>query len=210
VPLAVVLVLALNLWRETVQLDPYRPLPGATKPLDVQVVGLDWKWLFIYPEQNIAAVNQLVFPARRSLRLHLTSDSVMQSFFIPSLGSQIYAMAGMVTQLNLKSQGEGRYAGENTQFNGRGFHQQKFLARAVSAQAFDAWVNEVRAAGRRLDRGVYGKLSDRSIVTAPIIAYGSVETDLFEGIVGKYRHSRANRKPPSSGAATAGVEPSHD
>lgn len=185
VPLAVVAVLAWNLWRETVQLDPYRPVTSTHAALDVQVIGLDWKWLFIYPEQNIATVNQLVFPVQRPLRLHLTSDTVMQSFFIPALGSQIYAMAGMETQLNLKADETGRFVGKNTQFNGSGFHRQNFSAHAVSAQAFISWVQSARRKSP-LSHEVYKTLATNSVFEAPVL-YGDVAPDLYASVLNKYR-----------------------
>jgi cytochrome o ubiquinol oxidase subunit II len=131
VPIAIVVVLAVWLWENTEKLDPYKPLASAADPpLRVKVVGYDWKWLFIYPQFNIASIGEFAFPAGRPLDILLTSDTVMQSFFIPALGSQIYAMAGMVTKLHLLANAPGSFRGENTQFNGNGFYLQAFTATA--------------------------------------------------------------------------------
>ena len=164
VPFLIVAVLGYILWEQTYALDPYNPLPSDKKPLHVQVVGYDWKWLFIYPDQHIATVNKLVFPADRPLALELTSDTVMQSFFIPSLGSQVYAMHGMVTRLHLEADGPGRYRGENSQYNGKGFHTQRFTARAVSTTAFADFIENTRQQGRPLDRPTYQILDGRNTV----------------------------------------------
>jgi cytochrome o ubiquinol oxidase subunit 2 len=145
VPVLIVAGLAIALWFSTHKLDPYRPIASTEPPLRVQVVGYDWKWLFIYPDQGVASMGELVFPADRPLSLELTSQSVMQSFFIPSLGSQIYAMSGMVTRLNLMADRPGAYPGKNTQYNGNGFHTQHFTARAVSEPDFAAWVGAARS-----------------------------------------------------------------
>ncbi|TPW29611.1 cytochrome ubiquinol oxidase subunit II family protein [Pararhizobium mangrovi] len=154
VPVAVVVVLSVWIWQETHDLDPYAPL-AADKSLRVEVIGYDWKWLFVYPDLHIATMGVLGFPSDRSLDIRLTSASVMQSFFIPALGSQIYAMAGMRTKLHLKANRPGTFLGENTQYNGKGFHDQKFRARAMTARGFTDWVKQVRAKGVPLDAKAY-------------------------------------------------------
>ncbi len=160
VPVVVVIIMAIWLWRGTHELDPYAPLTG--KPLPVSVVGYDWKWLFVYPTLGVASIGQLPFPADQPMAMKLTTDTVMQSFFIPSLGGQIYAMAGMVTRLNLKAQATGSFMGENTQYNGEGFQQQRFTAVAMSPDEFSAWVQRVRAIGIPMTPAVYGIISRRS------------------------------------------------
>jgi len=146
-PIAIVIVLAVWLWQSTHALDPYAPLRSTRPPLRIEVVGYDWKWLFVYPDLGIASIGELAFPTGRPLAFDITSDTVMQSFFIPALGSQIYAMPGAVTRLQLEASRPGRFQGENAQFNGDGYFQQHFLARALTPTAFDAWVQSVRSRG---------------------------------------------------------------
>ncbi len=150
-PIVIVIVLAFFVWRDSHRLDPYRPLASNQPALKVQVIGYDWKWLFIYPDQHIATVGTLALPAGRPVSMQLTSATVMQSFFIPALGSQIYAMGGMVTQLNLQADKPGRFLGENTMYSGDGFHAQKFTAVAMTPADFKAWARRVRADGVLLD-----------------------------------------------------------
>lgn len=182
VPVVVVAILGWFLWARTLQLDPYRPLASRRAPLQVQVVGLDWKWLFIYPKQHIASVGQMAVPVGRPVHLTITSDSVMQSLLIPRLGGQIYAMSGMKTQLYLQADHSGRFLGENTQYNGRGFQHQKFHALALSDKAFVAWVAGVRSQGSPLDCRVYHALAVPGVVSAPRY-FSRVQPDLFDWIV---------------------------
>ena len=199
VPVAIVGVLSFLIVTQESPLDPYRPLASHRPPLAVQVVGLDWKWLFIYPKQHIATVGMLALPVRRAVHFRLTSDTVMQSFYVPALGSQIYAMAGMVTKLNLKADRVGRMRGENTQFNGFGFQRQKFTVSVMRPHRFSAWVGKVRSAGVPLDAAAYEKLSRQSTAAQARRQFGMTETPpatlyfsnvrphLFSRIVGKYR-----------------------
>ncbi len=124
VPFLIIAVLSVMLWRSTVKLDPYEPLGSAAETLRVEVIGLDWKWLFLYPDLGIATVNELAFPAGRPVALNLTTDTVMQSFMVPALAGQIYAMPGMITDLNLQADAEGVMLGANSQYNGEGFADQ--------------------------------------------------------------------------------------
>jgi cytochrome o ubiquinol oxidase subunit 2 len=179
-PVLIVLGLAVFLWRDTHRLDPYRPLPGV--PLEVQVVAMDWKWMFIYPDQSVATVNRLVIPAGRPVHLSLTSATVMQSILMPQLAGQIYAMAGMRTQLNFAADTPGQYLGENVQFNGMGFQNQKFAVDAMTPEDFARWLAQTRAQPTRLDPTAYQSLSHRSTLPAPL-AFGSVQPNLFEHIL---------------------------
>ncbi|MHB1942679.1 MAG: cytochrome ubiquinol oxidase subunit II family protein [Acidiferrobacteraceae bacterium] len=169
-PIIIVVVLAFFVWRDSHALDPYKPIVSNTPALQVQVIGYDWKWLFIYPDQGIASIGTMAMPVGRPLAMHLTSATVMQSFFIPALGSQIYAMGGMVTQLNLEASKPGRFLGENTQYNGNGFHQQQFTAVAMTPGGFRAWVQKVRANGIPLDASTYKTLSQRSTLAQVVAA----------------------------------------
>jgi cytochrome o ubiquinol oxidase subunit II len=195
VPFAIVILLAIWLWKDSEALDPYAPIVSQAAPLRVQVVSYDWKWLFIYPDLKIASMGELAFPADRPLALQLTSDTVMQSFFIPSLGSQIYTMAGMVTRLHLEASAPGAFRGENTQYNGEGFYQQKFTAEAMTPQDFKAWTDRVAAQGVPLSATVYRAIARRSTVDDTdkglgisgmpngVLYLSHVPPDLFHSIV---------------------------
>ncbi len=186
VPLAIVTLLAILAWTRTHALDPYKPIPAAAKPLTIEAVCLDWKWLFIYPEENIAAVNEMAFPVKVPLSFRITSDTVMGSFFIPQLGSQIYAMAGMNTRLHLLADEPGVYIGQNQQLTGRGFADMHFKAHAVSPAEFQAWLQQVRQAQELLDLGRYEKLAEPSAGYYPVTYFSAVQTDLFAYIMRKY------------------------
>jgi cytochrome o ubiquinol oxidase subunit 2 len=181
-PIVIVIVLAFFVWRDTHRLDPYKPLASDQAPLQVEVIGYDWKWLFIYPDQGIASIGTLALPTRRPVSLHMTSATVMQSFFIPALGSQIYAMGGMVSQLNLQASKPGKSLGENTMYNGDGFHQQKFTALAMSPADFKAWVGKVRATGIPLDAQsleIIAQRNTRSDLIAALPRARSMDGDVY-------------------------------
>jgi cytochrome o ubiquinol oxidase subunit 2 len=186
IPAAIVITLGVNLWRETHRLDPYRPISSALPALQVQAVGLNWKWLFVYPEQNIATLNELAFPADRPVHLSITSDTVMQSLFIPQIAGQIYAMAGMTTQLNFKAYAPGTFMGENTQFSGTLFQDQKFVARALVPAEFNAWVAHAKQVGTPLNKAVYTKVAEKSSLPNPVY-FAPVEAGLFASIIDHYR-----------------------
>jgi cytochrome o ubiquinol oxidase subunit 2 len=178
IPALVVLFLGGIAWVSSHDLDPHKPL-AETQPLEIQVVSLDWKWLFIYPEQGIAGVNRLVVPAGRPLHFKLTSATVMNSFFVPQLGSQIYTMAGMTTQLHLQADKPGTYPGISAQFSGDGFSDMRFNVEAVPETDFDKWVDETKAGGQALD---YAGLTQNSKADKPAV-YRGVEPGLFEKIL---------------------------
>ncbi len=185
VPIAIVMVLAYLAWTRTHQLDPYKPIPSQAKAVNVEVVALDWKYLFVYTDHNIAAVNQLVFPTNVPLSFRLTSDTVMTSFFIPQLGSQIYAMAGRQTRLHLLADEPGTYAGHNQQFSGNGYADMHFKAIATSPEEFQAWVQKAKQSPEKLDSDQYEKLAKPS-AGYPVTYFSSVEPDLFDHIIRKY------------------------
>ncbi len=191
VPALIVVALGVLLWINTHRLDPYKPLASVGPVLEVEVVAQDWKWLFIYPEQRIATVNQLAFPSGTPLSLRLTSDTVMNSFFIPALGGQIYAMAGMVTRLNLLADSPGRFTGRNSQYSGAGFSDQQFEAIALSQEDFDVWVAEVKQSTERLDAASYRALAEPSR-KHPVTHFSTVEPALFAKVVAKYRRGQAH------------------
>jgi len=185
VPIAIVTVLAILAWTSTHSLDPYKPIHSADKPINIEAVSLDWKWLFIYPDQNIATVNQITFPVNVPISFKLTSDTVMTSFFIPQLGSQIYAMAGMQTRLHLLADKPGAYAGHNQQISGRGYSDMHFKANAVSGEEFQSWVQKIRQSPEKLDLERYEKLAKPSVGYHPVTYFSSVKPNLFEYILRK-------------------------
>lgn len=185
VPIVIILILGVITYKTTHELDPYKPLQSDVKPLEIQVVSLDWKWLFIYPEQGIATVNEIAFPVGTPLNFRITSDSVMNAFFIPQLGSMIYSMAGMETKLHLQADHPGTYAGISANYSGAGFADMKFQAIATTPEAFQAWVDQAKAGGLALDGGTYSQLAAPSN-NVPVAYYGSVQTNLFGDIIGKY------------------------
>lgn len=158
-PVLIVCALASWLWYSTSKFDPYEPL--GKDPLQVQVVGLDWKWLFIYPEEGIATINELAIPVGRPVELTLTTDTVMQSLLIAPLAGQIYAMPGMTTKLNFQANEAGLAEGENTQFNGAGFGRQKFAVRALEPARYAKWLKQ-KDRGIALDDQTY-EISTSSI-----------------------------------------------
>ncbi|HEV7449232.1 MAG TPA: ubiquinol oxidase subunit II [Candidatus Paceibacterota bacterium] len=186
IPLEIVLVLGAMTWSSTHQLDPRRPL-GDQAPLVVQVVALDWKWLFIYPEQDVATINYLALPVGKSVKFELTADAPMNSFWIPQLGGQIYAMTGMTTNLNLVADHEGSYEGSSANYSGEGFGQMKFNVIAMKQDTFDAWVLATKhdAAQSLLGFNLYKQLARPSVISIPP-SYGAVEPGLFGRIVGQF------------------------
>jgi cytochrome o ubiquinol oxidase subunit 2 len=182
IPAMTVLLLGGIGWVGSHDLDPPKPIASTTNPVEVQVVSLDWKWLFIYPDLGIASVNRLIVPAGAPLSLHLTSDGVMNSFFVPQLGSQIYTMAGMMTRLQLQADQPGSYPGLSAQFSGDGFSDMHFTVDAVSPDKFAEWVNATRGKGAALDPQSFAELAKPSEAVAAS-TYGTVTQDLFQAIV---------------------------
>jgi cytochrome o ubiquinol oxidase subunit 2 len=201
VPFAIITALGFLAWSQTYDLDPFRPINSGVKPINIQVVSLDWKWLFIYPDYDIATVNQLAFPAKVPLSFRITSDTVLTSFFIPQLGSQIYAMAGRQTRLHLLADEPGTYAGYNQQFSGRGYADMHFEAFATSREQFEAWVQKARQSPHKLDPDRYAELEKPSVSYA-VTYFSSVTPGLFKHIVNKYKtrgmNSATLRKDRSS------------
>jgi cytochrome o ubiquinol oxidase subunit 2 len=193
IPLLVIILLGGVAWIGSHQLDPAEPLASNTPPLEVQVVSLDWKWLFIYPGQRIAAVNQLVVPAGVPLRFSVTSGSVMNAFFVPQLGSMIYAMNGMATRLNLRADEPGSFRGLSSGFSGDGFSDMRFDVRAVAPEQFTAWIDGARATGPTLDAAAYAALTRQSANVRPF-TFRAADPALFEKIV-------TQQLPPGPGPA---------
>lgn len=182
VPTLIVIFVAGLAWVGSHRLDPATPLAGPVAPLRVEVVAFDWKWLFLYPDQGVASVNRLVVPVGRPLALRLTSTSVMNSFFVPRLGSQIYAMAGMETRLNLRADAPGAYRGLSANYSGKGFPGMAFTLDAVPPAAFESWVAQTRRTGPTLDATGYRALLVDSRNVAPY-TYRAIPPRLFDAIV---------------------------
>jgi len=190
IPAIIILYLGILTWKSTHELDPYKPLESSVKPINVEVVALDWKWLFIYPDLGVASVNQLAFPVGTPVNFRITSDSVMNSFFIPELGGQIYAMAGMQTKLHLLTDHAGDYAGISANYSGKGFSDMKFRALAMSNADFDAWLKQVRNAPEALSMDVYTGVARPSEKVA-VRYFSTVDPKLFSNIVAKYNYGNS-------------------
>lgn len=193
VPTAIVIVLGTLVWNYTNRLDPYKPIASSKPPLRVEAISLDWKWLFIYPQQHIAAVNELVIPDKRPISLKLTSDTVMNSLYIPGLAGQIYTMAGMQTRLNMLADAPVRLTGRNTQYSGSGFADQHFVVRVVRPTAFNDWIEKLRQSPKVLDAANYARL-EKPTTNVPVTLYSAVEPDLFDKVIAKYTGGRTPRK----------------
>lgn len=201
IPLLLIIVMGVMTWVSTHRLDPYRSIEVPGKPLAVQVVALDWKWLFIYPEQGIAVVSEMAMPVGRAVDFSVTSDAVMNSFFIPQLGSQIYAMAGMKTKLHLIADHTGVYDGISSNYSGAGFSGMKFKAHALTPQDFDAWVVKVKREGRTLDPVSYAALAKPS-QNVPVTYYATVPAGWFEALLNKYRYGSSHQMPSGHNMST--------
>jgi cytochrome o ubiquinol oxidase subunit II len=188
IPAIVIAVMAFTTWNDTHKLDPYKQIKSDVKPLKIQVVALDWKWLFIYPEQGIAALNFVQFPAQTPIHFELAADSSpMNSFWIPQLSGQIYAMTGMITQIHMMADEPGEYSGRAAEINGKGYASMTFVVKSTPQADFEGWVEEVKKSSLPLTESLYNKLVKPSKKN-PITLYSSVEQDLFSKIVMKYMH----------------------
>jgi cytochrome o ubiquinol oxidase subunit II len=181
IPALVILFLGGIAWTGSHDLDPPVPLADSTEPLDIEVISLDWRWLFIYPHEGIASLNRLVVPAGVPLRFRLTSTTVMNSFFVPQLGSQIYAMPNMVTRLNLKADQSGTFEGLSAQFSGDGFSDMRFDLVSTEAEAFKDWVSTTRTQGGVLDASTFAELV-RPAKADGVKTYAQVSEGLFDRI----------------------------
>jgi len=201
IPLLVILFLGSLAWVGAHQLDPYRPLESKRRPLVVQVVAMDWRWLFIYPEQGIASVNELAMPIDTPVSFKLTSATVMNSFFIPSLGGQVYAMPGMQTQLQLQANESGNYRGLSAQFSGDGFSDMHFQVLATDTAGFAAWVQQVKSEATRLDATSYDRLAAEHKVGG-VAYFFPVSDTLFDHAI-DHATKRAESMPAASVGASA-------
>jgi len=198
IPLIIIVVLGILTWKGCHDLDPFKPIASDRKPLKIQVVALQWKWLFIYPEQNIATVNFFEFPKETPVEFEVTADAPMNSFWIPRLGGQVYAMAGMRSKLSLIANGEGSYYGSSANISGEGFAGMKFTAQSTTQEGFDQWVSSIQQSSSVLTLDAYNELVEpSSYVPRQFFKLGS--PGLFDDIIMKYMmpmkgmHSRGNR-----------------
>jgi cytochrome o ubiquinol oxidase subunit 2 len=181
IPILTIMFIGGLIWIGSYKLDPFKPLPSTSPPLEVQVVALDWKWLFIYPQQEIATINQLVVPAGTPVHFSITSASVFNVFFVPRLGSMIYAMPGMVSQLHLQADHPGRLWGTSAQFSGDGFSDMQFEVRSLADADFAHWVAGVKGAGPVLDQAAYAGLTHQT-QRVPPSTYRAVDMHLFDAV----------------------------
>lgn len=198
IPCIIILVLSIVTWRTSHSLDPYKPLDSNVKPVKIQVVALQWKWLFIYPEQDVASVNLVTFPAKTPVNFEITSDAPMNSFWIPSLAGQIYAMSGMSTKLHIMADKPGVYEGASANISGEGFASMKFKAKATTKDDFEAWVRSAKNSGNDLTLESYNQLARPAIAKQPKL-YDLKENNLYDTIVMKYMmpHDESSDGPMS-------------
>lgn len=199
IPCVIILILALVTWRTSHELDPYKALSSNVKPVTIQVIALQWKWLFIYPEQKVASVNLVQFPKNTPVNFTLTADSPMNSFWIPSLGSQVYAMSGMSAKLHLSANELGDYKGSSANISGKGFADMDFVARASTNEAFEAWIADVKRSPNNLDQAMYDELAKPAVAKEPVY-YVLKDPDLYDNIVMKYMlPDKSDHHEPSEG-----------
>ena len=199
IPALTIMLLGGIAWIGSHDLEPSKPLASTTPALKVDVVSLDWKWLFIYPDQGVATVNQLVVPAGTPVTFRLTSATVWNSFFIPQMGTMIYTMPGMSTRLNLEADKPGLYNGLSSHFSGDGFPGMQFQVQALPADQFAMWAQSAHASQLKLDGAGYAQLSKPSSYVKPI-TFGAVAPGLYDAIV-------ANRVPPNPAPAPLHNQP---
>lgn len=200
IPTIIIIILGFITWKSSHTLDPYRPLVSDVPPITIQVVALDWKWLFIYPEQGIATVNFLQLPVDTPVNFEITADAPMNSFWIPQLAGQIYAMQGMKTKLHLVANEEGDYRGLSANYSGAGFSGMNFLTRVSSLGEFETWVSDVKKSASTLDNDEYRKLAKQSKHN-DVLYYSTVFQNLYDSIIMKYMISHnvnAHTSPPAS------------
>jgi cytochrome o ubiquinol oxidase subunit 2 len=210
IPILTIMFIGGVIWIGSYKLDPFKPLPSKKPALEVQVVSLDWKWLFIYPQQGVATVNQLVVPAGTPVHFSITSASVFNVFFVPRLGSMIYAMPGMVSQLNLQADRPAVMFGQSAHFSGDGFSDMQFQVRSVPDAEFGAWIQTAKGGDKALDRAAYAQLARQSQNVKPY-AYASVDPKLFDAVAMQHVPPGPGPEPENPSHAGREVAPGgHD
>lgn len=190
-PCVIILVLSIITWNSSHELDPFRPLKSHLKPLKIQVVALQWKWLFIYPEQKIATINYIQFPEKVPIHFEITADAPMNSFWIPSLSGQIYAMPGMNSQLHIMANEKGKFRGSSANLSGAGFAGMTFTAEASTQEEFDRWVEKARSSDKTLGVKEYKKVALLSEYD-PVVLFALKDDDLYHQILMKYMSPMSN------------------
>ncbi|MDC0534770.1 ubiquinol oxidase subunit II [Francisellaceae bacterium] len=187
IPCIIIVILAIITWISTHRLDPYKPLDieSDKKPIVIEAIALDWKWLFIYPEQNIATINYIQFPVDVPITFKITSDAPMNAFIIPSLAGQIYAMEGMQTQMHLIADEKGSYTGRSSNFSGEGFSGMIFTAKASAEAEYENWVSEVKQTNHTLDMTEYNKIIKPS-ENNKVEYFSPVQDKLFQAVINKF------------------------
>lgn len=190
-PVVIIVILGSLTFFTTYDVDPYKAIPSEHEPIKVEAIAMDWKWLFIYPDYNVASVNEMAMPVDVPVVINLTSATVMNAFMIPRLGSQVMAMSGMGTQLNLMASQKGSYFGKNYQYSGDGFAHMNFQAHATDQQGFDAWIAKARASHRKLDIDAYRQLVKPS-EKDDVAYYSSVRPKLFSHVIAEFNSHDGN------------------
>ena len=185
VPFVIIVILAVITWKTSHELNPFKPIVTHKKPIEIQAVALDWKWLFIYPKQEIATVNLVQFPEKTPINFEITADAPMNSFWIPQLGGQIYAMPAMRSKLYLLANEQGSYSGRSSNISGKGFAGMIFTANSISEAAFNQWVDSVKGSSKNLTMESYNELVKPSEYD-PVSYYVLSDKDLFNKIIMKY------------------------
>lgn len=185
IPLVIISILGVVAWQTSHELDPFKPLESDKKPVKIQVVALQWRWLFIYPEEKVASVNEVYMPVNRPINFEITADAPMNSFWIPKLGGQVYAMTGMSTKLHLQASEKGEYVGSSANISGRGFAGMRFTAKVVSEDKYLQWNVLAKQVAPALDESVYSELANPSLDRTPH-AYALQKDDLYDTIIMKY------------------------
>ncbi len=197
IPLIIILVLSVVTWFSTHDLDPYKKLQSDNKAITIRVVALQWKWLFIYPQQGIATVNEVRFPADTPVNFEITADSPMSAFWIPNLGTQTYAMNGMTSKLSLEADKPGEYRGSNTNISGEGYAEMNFKAIATTRQEFNLWAKAIADSDSHLDWAAYEKLVEPSH-NQPVVYYMLHDPKLFDKVLAKYMDNPQSSDDDSS------------
>lgn len=207
IPCVIILILGIVTWVTTHSLNPYKPLESDKSPVEIEVVALDWKWMFIYPQYDIATVNKIVIPVGHPINFRITSAAPMNSFFIPQLGGQIYAMTGMITKLHLLASNPGEYRGFSANYTGEGFAHMQFYADATSESDFNKWVSKVKTSKKDLTWDFFWDHLAKQSINNPVTYYGQVDKNLFNDIVMYYM--MPNYKPGMMGHMHHMSEMSH-